>query len=82
MSWAIRTSPIHVGDEVAYSKRFLQSIDCHTSDMASARGQVTAIEALGDAILAHIDWDTYGLPDRVNVKILSLVKNGMVMEHC
>jgi len=81
MSWATRTSPIHVGDTIAYSKRFLQSIGCHVGDMASARGHVTAIESAGEVVLARIDWDTPGLPDRINVKNLSLVKNGMVMEH-
>jgi hypothetical protein len=82
MSWATRVSPIRVGDTIAYSKRFLQSIGCHLGDMASARGRVVAIEALDEAILARIDWNTPGFPDRVNVKNLSLVKNGMVMEHC
>ncbi|HWB10554.1 MAG TPA: hypothetical protein VG826_15095 [Pirellulales bacterium] len=82
MSWATRVSPIRVGDTIAYSKRFLQSIGCHLGDMAQARGKVTAIEPLGDVILACILWDTPDLPDRINVKNLSLVKNGMVMEHC
>ena len=81
MSWATRVSPIRVGDTIAYSKRFLQSIGCHIGDMAQARGKVLAIEPIEQAILALIDWNTPGLPDRVNVKHLSLVKNGMVMEH-
>lgn len=81
MNWVVRSSPIHVGDTVAYSKRFLQSIGCHIGDMAAGRGEVTAIEPVGDLILARIEWDTPGLPDRINVKNLSLVKNGMVMEH-
>lgn len=81
MSWVVRSSPIHVGDKVAYSKRFLQSIGCHIGDMAAGRGEVTAIEPVGDLILAAIQWETPGLPARVNVKNLSLVKNGMVMEH-
>ncbi|HWB12769.1 MAG TPA: hypothetical protein VG826_26320 [Pirellulales bacterium] len=82
MTWASRVSPIRVGDTIAYSKRFLQSIGCHVGGMAHARGKVTAIEPLGDGILARIQWDTPDLPDRINVKNLSLVKNGMVMEHC
>lgn len=82
MGWAVRSSPIHVGDTIAYAKRFLQSIGCHIGDMAAARGEVTAVEALGEAILARVTWDTPGLPERVNVKNLSLVKNGVVMEHC
>ena len=81
MSWVTRISPIHVGDDIAYAKRFLQSIGCHVGGMASARGKVTELEPVGDLILARIDWDTPGLPDRVNVKNLSLVKNGVVMEH-
>lgn len=81
MNWVTRSSPIHVGDTIAYAKRFLQSIGCHIGDMASARGEVTAVEPVGDLLLARIDWDTPGLPDRVNVKNLSLVKNGMVLDH-
>jgi len=81
MSWASRTSPVQAGDKVAYSKRFLQSIGCHISDMASARGVVTAIRLLGEVILADIAWDTPDLPERVNVRNLSRVKNGVVMEH-
>ncbi|HVX63019.1 MAG TPA: hypothetical protein VHC19_20525 [Pirellulales bacterium] len=81
MSWAIRSSPFRAGDTIAYSKRFLQSIGCHIGGMASARGKVTAIERDGDAIYARIDWDAPGLPERLDIKNLSLVKNGMVMEH-
>ena len=82
MSWVARISPIHVGDKVAYAKRFLQNIGCHIGDMAAARGEVTALEPLGEIVLACINWDTPDLPDRVNVKNLSIVKNGIVMEHC
>ena len=82
MSWVLRSSPIHVGDEIAYNKRFLQTIGCHIGGMASARGKVTALEQVGGIVFACIDWDTPGLRDRVNVKYLSLVKNGVVMEHC
>ena len=81
MSWVSRVSPYRVGDKIAYSKRCLQSIGCHLGDMASARGHIVAIEPVSDTVLARIDWNTPGLPDRVNVKNLSLVKNGMVMEH-
>lgn len=81
MSWASRTSPVQAGDKVAYSKRFLQSIGCHIGDMASARGVVIAIAPLGEVILADIAWDTPDLPERVNVRNLSHVKNGVVMEH-
>lgn len=81
MSWTSRTSPVQAGDKVAYSKRFLQSIGCHIGGMASARGEVTAIEPVGEVVLASVTWDTPGLPERVNAKNLSLLKNGMVMEH-
>ena len=46
MNWAIRSSPIHVGDKIAYARRFLQSIGCHIGDMASARGEVTGAVSL------------------------------------
>jgi hypothetical protein len=81
VSWADRISPVHAGDKVAYARRFLQSIGCHIGGMASARGQVTAIEPMGEAILARVNWDTPDLPDRVDIQYLRLVKNGIVTEH-
>lgn len=81
MSWAARSSPIRVGDNVAYSKRFLRSIGCHTGDMPAARGTVTAVQRIGELLIADIDWDTPDLPGRANVKSLSLIKNGMVLDH-
>ena len=81
MSWAARSSPIRVGDKVAYAKRFLRSIGCHTGDLPAARGTVTAVQHIGELLLADIDWGTPDLPGRVNVKNLSLIKNGMVFDH-
>lgn len=81
MNWVIRTSPFRAGDNIAYSKRFLQSIGCHIGGMASARGRVAAIEQEDGAIVARIEWNAPNLPERVDVKHLSLVKNGVVLEH-
>ncbi len=75
MSWARRTQPIKVGDAVAYSRQFLQSIACHTGDMPRARGRVTALVPVGKEVtLAQIDWDLPDLPGRVNVKNLCRVQ--------
>jgi hypothetical protein len=75
MTWADRTQPIKVGDQVAYSKAFLQSTGQHTGDVPHARGKVTALKPLGtDVILAEIEWNTPDLPARVNVRNLTTVK--------
>ena len=40
-----------MGDTVAYSRRFLQSISCFTGDMPQARGKVTGLKELGKEIV-------------------------------
>ena len=81
MDWTKRTSPVQVADRVAYSKRFLQSTGQHTGDAPQARGQVTGLTTLGSIVLAEIAWDgDADLPTKMNVKNLSLVKDGVMME--
>ena len=73
MTWARRTQTVKVGDKVAYSKTFLQSISAFTGDLPRARGTVTNLIAVGkDVILAEIDWNLPDLPARVNVQNLCL----------
>ena len=81
MSWAERVAPVGVGDTVAYSKRWLQSTGQYTGDVPQARGRVTGIKVFGDLVLADIEWDKPDLPERVNVKNLSRVVTGQVMER-
>lgn len=67
--------PIIVGDNVAYSERFLDRQNHYPNDMASAQGKVKALHRLDSgAILADIEWDKPGLPKRVNVKHLARAK--------
>lgn len=75
MAWTDRIQPIKVGDQVAYSKRFLQSIGTYTGDMPQAKGKVTALESIGKELtLAEIVWEGEAdLPQRVNVKNLCKV---------
>lgn len=73
-NWRKRTQPIQVGDTVGYSKQFLQSTGQYTGDAPFARGQVIALHSLGDITLAEIRWDKPDLPDRVNVKNLSTIR--------
>ena len=76
MSWSDRTLTIQVGDRVAYSRKFLQSIGSFTGDLPFARGTVTEIKTLGkEIVLATINWDDQKaeLPERVNVANLCLV---------
>jgi hypothetical protein len=73
MSWQERTQTVKVGDSVAYSKAFLQSISALTGDLPRARGKVTELISVGtDVTLAAIDWNLPDLPARVNVKNLVL----------
>lgn len=72
--WRKRTQPIKVGDMVGYGKQFLQSTGQYTGDAPFARGKVIALHSLGDTTLAEIEWDKPDLPDRVNVKNLSTVR--------
>jgi hypothetical protein len=81
MTWSERTSPITAGDRVAYSARFLRSIGCFTGDMPQVRGTVTALEQLGDASLAIIDWGGLDLPQKVHVANLSRVTEKGVLDR-
>lgn len=74
-NWRTRTQPIRIGDAVGYSKAFLQSTGQHTGDAPLARGTVKALHPVGtETILAEIEWDRPGLPDRVNTRNLSTVR--------
>ncbi len=81
MSWARRTAAIAAGDTVAYSRTWLQSTGQLTGDTPFARGRVKSLISLGSLVLAEIEWDTPDLPERVNVKNLSRVKDGQVMDR-
>ncbi|MEQ8694151.1 MAG: hypothetical protein RIC85_02345 [Gammaproteobacteria bacterium] len=73
--WIKRTQPIKVGDMVGYIKQFLQSTAQYTGDVPHARGRVIALHQVGsESTLAEIEWDRLDLPNRVNVKNLSTVK--------
>ncbi len=81
MEWTKRTAGVKEGDTVAYSKQFLQSTGQYTGDAGPARGTITALTTLGSIVLAEIAWDgDVDLPGKVNVKNLSRVKDGVVME--
>jgi hypothetical protein len=65
---------LKVGDAVAYSRAFLQSIGAYTGDMPRAKGKLTGLVAVGrELVLADITWDLAELPPRVNVKNLCRV---------
>ena len=81
MSWTRRTAAIGAGDTVAYSRTWLQSTGQVTGDVPFARGRVKSLIPLGSLVLAEIEWNTPDLPERVNVKNLSRVKDGQVMDR-
>ena len=74
MNWQKRTQPVKVGDTVAYSKAFLQSVArLHRRPATVHHGNVTALISVGkDVTLAEINWNLPDLPGRVNVKNLCL----------
>ena len=81
MGWTKRTAKVQVGDTVAYSRQFLQSTGQLTGDTPFARGKVTELTTLGSLVLAEVAWaGGVDLPARVNVKNLSRVKDGVVMD--
>ena len=63
-----------IGDRVAYSTNFLQSIGCYTGPMANAKGTVTALVPLCETTLAEVDWASDEVPKRVNVKNLRTLR--------
>lgn len=71
---------IQLGDKVAYSKRFLQNTGQFTGEAPFARGNVAGFTRLGDLVLARIQWDRPGPPDRVNVRNLSRIVDGRVID--
>jgi hypothetical protein len=75
MRWSQQQQEMKVGDLVAYTRQFLQSISCYTGDMPRAKGKVTALVAIGDVTVAEIAWDLPDLPARVNVKNLCRVNS-------
>jgi hypothetical protein len=81
MAWTERTAGVQIGDTVAYSKQFLQSTGQYTGDVPLARGKIIGFTTLVDTLLAEIEWDRGDLPGRVNVRNLSRVKDGVVMDR-
>ena len=79
--WTSRITGIQVGNRVAYSWQWLRSTGQMTGEVPQARGTVTRIEPLGSLSLAVIKWDQPDLPERVNVKNLSLIKDGVIRER-
>lgn len=81
MSWVKRTSPIQVGDRVAFSKQWLQSTGQLTGDIPFARGTVKELKPLGETILVTVDWNDPNIPQKVNVSNLSQVTEKGVLDR-
>jgi hypothetical protein len=61
------TKTIEVGSKVAYSVHFLRSIGMSHGMMAHARGVVKErVAHTSTLVLLEIDWNTPGLPAKVN----------------
>lgn len=70
-----------VGQKVAYSVQFLRSIGMSHSEMARARGVITAIIPLGSTKLAEIEWNC-DMPKRVNIANLAKVGLNTKFSQC
>lgn len=73
---------MNIGDSVAYSVQFLESIGMSHSGLARARGKIEKIEALGSITIAYIDWKDPDIPLKVNVKNLAKVGLNMRFSNC
>lgn len=70
-----RSKEIKVGDQVAYSERFLNRIGQEFTNVKAARGKVTALIPVHEGlIMAEIEWDISYLPKRVDVRNLAIPK--------
>jgi hypothetical protein len=66
---------VATGNIVCYTAEFCRSIGAYTGKLPFARGRVTAIERYaGNLTLASVEWDTRGLPDKVNVWNLERIR--------
>lgn len=64
-----------VGDRVRYSPQWLKNTGQQTGDICFAKGIIEGILILSkETSIAVIEWDTPGLPDKVNVKNLERCK--------
>ena len=84
--WVRRTSEgwtkaIEAGDRVAYSKQWLRGTGQMTGDMPQARGTVMEVQVLGSLRLAVIQWDHPDFPEKVNVKNLSRIRDGVMLDR-
>ena len=77
---------VQIGDKVAYSVQFLKSIGASHSDMAHARGIVTAVKTFGNPVsgltLATIDWQGADMPEKVAVPNLAKVGANRRFANC
>jgi hypothetical protein len=73
-------SQISVGDTVAYSRAWLQSVGLFIGPEPHARGKIIEIKNHGkDFAIASIDWNDPDIPGRVNVmNLVRVTLQGML----
>jgi plastocyanin len=69
-----RINDVQVGDTVRFSRRWLREHNRTGTDLAKAKGVVTAIGEEDGRQQANVEWDREGMPDLVNVLNLSKVR--------
>ena len=62
---ASKTKTYTSGDKVAYSAAFLRSTGQYTGDIPFLRGEIVAVEPLGERQLCTIQWSLDGKPVRM-----------------
>lgn len=74
MNWQDRLNGVQVGDTVRFTRQWLHEHRRTGTDLAKAKGVVTAIEEADGRRQATVEWDREGMPDLVNVLNLSKVR--------
>ncbi len=76
--------PLTIGDAVAHSVQWLQSVGMSHSDLSHARGKVTAIKVNGGQVpnVITVDWGTDEIPPRILESNLAIVGPNMRFCRC
>lgn len=75
MSWQSRLNDVQIGDTVRFTRQWLREHQRTGTDLAKAKGVVTAIGEEDGRRQANVEWDREGMPDLVNVLNLSKVRH-------
>jgi hypothetical protein len=63
-----------IGQRVKYSAKWLKSMGIHSGDMCFCEGTITGMKKYGSSgfTIATIDWKNPEIPEKVNIKNLTI----------